>query len=179
MTFDPAGPRDAQDKAWFVAYGQAVEQRFVDEIAPLLGLPIRIHPDKAMNPYGPDLLIGGSQLADLKTKIRPFFTSEKLFGIPPTYAMSFNRKDYLRYREKYPSIVLYWWIVREPEERYGIKTCAIEGVWRVRFAELAARIEAGEAPLHEYQNRVNDQQGNGKSSYIFDLRTFEQLWRKR
>lgn len=135
-----------------------------------------IHPEKKTNPYAPDLLLGEGQLADLKTQIKPFFTSAR-YGIDPTYAVSFNEKDYLRYNQRYPGLVIFWWIVREPEYGYGQYTKRINGVWRVGMGEITHRIRKGIVPLHEYRNRVNDQQGNGKASYIFDLRTFKELWR--
>lgn len=45
-------------------------------------------------------------LVDLKCQRKPFFQAAEQYGIDPQFAVKFNEKNYLRYRERYPSIDL-------------------------------------------------------------------------
>ena len=49
------------------------------------------------------------------------------------------------------------------------------GVWRASFAALRHRIEHDSVRSHDYLHRLLDERGNGKSSFLFDLRKFEFL----
>lgn len=42
------------------------------------------------------------------------------------------------------------------------------GVWKVSFKDLDEILKT--SPLHAYQQRVNDTQGNARESYLIDLR---------
>ncbi|MDO4705225.1 MAG: hypothetical protein Q4A98_03305 [Comamonadaceae bacterium] len=68
----------------------------------------RINPAKNMDKTAPDLIIDGA-ISDLKTQNTPFFTASR-YGLDPRFAVTFNRKDYERYKRIYPSIVIYFWI---------------------------------------------------------------------
>ncbi|MDQ2995952.1 MAG: hypothetical protein M3R61_02685 [Chloroflexota bacterium] len=46
------------------------------------------------------------------------------------------------------------------------------------FAQLAALIETSNAPLHAYQRRHDDLQGNAKESYLVDVRALECLYER-
>lgn len=174
--------RDTEDKLAWCADGIEREIDFVERIAPRLKLNAKINPEKKTNPFAPDLLVN-EKMADLKSQTTPFFTARKAFkapqqpgGIDPQYAVTFNRKDYLRYREQYPELDIYFWVEWKELENYGTKVRPLIGVYRVPFSQLAAHIESGEAKLHTYQRRESDQMGNARDSYGFDVRNFETLY---
>lgn len=167
-----------QDKSVWCKDGERVEQSFVR----LHGeqLSIIINPEKDTNKYAPDLLSNQSgNLGDLKTQNTPFFKASSLFGIDPTYAVVFNLKDRNRYRELYPNIDIYYWIEWIAVKfQMGIKETTVQplyGVWRVNFAEFDKHLE--KAPLHDYMQRRDDNNGNAKSSFVIDIREkcFERL----
>ncbi len=164
---------NTEEKGWWTQHGVRLEHQFVTEVAPQLGLDVEINPTKATNPFVPDLLLRGN-IADLKTQNTPFFTAQR-FGIDPQFAVTFNRKDYLRYAESYPDLtVLFWvdWTTTEwPQAQPRIRIKKMWGVWEVAFAELVTRIVGGRTPLHTYQRRGGDRLGNATESYLFDLRT--------
>ena len=54
----------------------------------------------------------------------------------------------------------------------------LAGVWRAPFAQLATLIEQRTAPLHVYQRRQDDLQGNAKESYLVDVRGLECLYQR-
>lgn len=167
-----------EDKAWWCEAGAEKECVFVEQVLPLLGFSGVINPAKQYDPFAPDLVVNG-HLADLKSQRTPFFKAKELFGVDPQFAVSFNDKDYHRYAEQYPDIDIYYWVVwqttsrRIAGEERRVKPMA--GVWRASFAALRNRIEHESVRSHTYLHRLLDGQGNGKSSYMFDLRKFEFL----
>jgi hypothetical protein len=173
--------RDTEDKLAWCADGIEREKDFVVRVAPWLKLDVKINPEKETNPYAPDLLVNG-KVSDLKSQTTPFFTAKRAFktpmrpeGIDPQYAVTFNRKDYLRYKEHYPSLDVYFWVEWRELEGYSIKVRPLVGIYKVPFTQLAVSIENGDAKLHQYRRRVADQVGNAKDSYGFDVRDFETL----
>jgi hypothetical protein len=173
--------RDTEDKLAWCADGVERENDFVARVAPAHGLDAKINPEKATNIYAPDLIVNG-KVADLKSQTTPFFTAKRAFrtakrpdGLDPQYAVTFNRKDYQRYREHYPDLDIYFWVEWAELEGYGTTVRPLVGLYKVPFAALAARIEAGDAKLHEYQRRIGDQAGNARDSYGFDVREFEKI----
>lgn len=99
---------DLQNKKYWCKDGEKIEEAFVNRYGTTLDL--KINPEKTINPYAPDLLVSCTNLADLKTQNTPFFKAETLYGIDPSYAVVFNRKDAVRYYRKYPSIKIYFWV---------------------------------------------------------------------
>jgi hypothetical protein len=164
-----------ENKLLYVKLGQVYEQAFVDKVAPYIGLKAIINPEKATNPYTYDLIVEGKP-ADLKHQQTCFWLSKAKFGIAPEYCVSFNLKDYLRYKSLYGDIglMIYFWVERtQTQAVFGSKTysCpALHGVWEIEFTKLANLIEAGELPLHEYERRKDDTRGNAKASYVLDVR---------
>lgn len=163
---------DTENKQLWCDYGLSLEYKFVDEICPKLGLSAIINPAKLSDKYAPDLIVNGN-LADLKHQSIPFFTSQIKWGIDPMYAVSFNYKDYVRYSSNYPHILIFFWIERIPREEWYKKWKwigdAYNGVFVQSFQFIKALIDA-KPILHIYQKRVNDDTGNAKDSYIFDVR---------
>lgn len=168
---------DTEDKLWWTEHGARMEVRFVAEVAPHLGLDAALNPAKTADPFAPDLLVAG-QLADLKVQNTPFFTASR-YGLDPQHTVTFNRRDYLRYSELYPEILLFFWVawttLAWPRTAPRVRVAKMAGVCEVPFARLAGRVKAGEVPLHSCRRRVGDRAGNATESHLFDLRTFTDL----
>jgi hypothetical protein len=178
MSYEAAAEvHDTEDKLWWTEHGSQLEVRFVSEVAPRLHLDAVLNPAKVSNPFVPDLLVKG-RLADLKVQNTPFFTASR-YGLDPQYTVTFNRKDYLRYSELYPQVLLFFWVawttLEWPKSAPRVRVDRMAGLWEVPFAELARRIDDRTAPLHSYQRRVGDRAGNATESYLFDARTFKAL----
>ncbi|WP_218970273.1 hypothetical protein [Neobacillus novalis] len=168
---------DLQNKGAWCGHGVRKENVFVNKYGWKLGL--KINPEKERNIYAPDLsLIEFEQmLSDLKTQNTPFFTANK-YGYDPQFTVTFNKKDADRYRENYPDIDIYFWVDWVPVRYYkkntnpnypdtDIQVNPMYGVWKVSFKDLDEIIKT--SPLHAYQQRVNDTQGNAKHSYLINL----------
>jgi hypothetical protein len=170
---------DTEDKLSWCSNAESDERLFVSDVVPQFGGDIVIHPDKATSPYGPDLWLPKSRLpGDLKFQQTPFFTARR-YGLGPQYAVTFNVKDFERYRSLYPDIVLFFW-VRWGETSYppdtSLDVSPMEGVWWERFSVLKKAAVYGRMPRHTYRNRVDDECGNAKESFLFDVRNLRPLW---
>jgi hypothetical protein len=170
---------NTEDKKWWVITGREKEDVFIQQVCPNINLSAIINPEKVTNPYAPDLLVNG-QLADLKCQETPFYKAEVLYHLPNQHAVTFNRKDYLRYAQKYPDIFIYFWIDwKVLSKTIGGKTFTVKpmsGVWVVDFTVIKNKVESRKAPFHSYQRRVGDKGGNATESYLLDLREFECLY---
>jgi hypothetical protein len=170
--------RSTENKLLWCKFGLTFEEKFVSKIAPYLGLDAKINPEKETNKYSYDLIVNGRK-ADLKHQNSPFFLSQAKFGLDPTTVVSFNHKDYTRYKQLYPDLVIYFWVERtQTSQVFGNKlyTCQpLHGIWSIEFSELAALIESGVLPLHEYERRKDDKRGNARDSFIIDLSRFSCL----
>jgi hypothetical protein len=129
--------RDTEDKLAWCADGVERENDFVARVAPALKLDAKINPEKETNIYAPDLVVNGV-VSDLKSQTTPFYTARRMFrnvkrpqGIDPQYAVSFNRKDYLRYKEHYPNLDVYFWVEWMALEGFGTKVRPLVGIYRV------------------------------------------------
>ena len=162
-------PTDLQNKTIWCKNGERIEEVFVSKYGGQLNLSI--NPEKSINKYAPDLICS-TGIADLKTQNTPFFNSEKLYGIDPSYAVVFNRKDAERYWRLYRDIVIYFWVqwqsVKIEMGNIQKEVEYIEGVWSITFADLLVLLRV--APEHYYRQRVADKTGNAKSSFILDVR---------
>lgn len=165
---------NTEDRTQWYLWGMGTERDFVEHIVPQLGIDLRINPQKATARWAIDLYDAShDKYADLKVQRTPFFTAgryrhgEEPFD--PTYTAVFNKKDYENYKEKHPDCDVYFWVCwTQLEYKGGIRVEPLRGVWRAPFAELARRIESGEAPLHEYIHRKDDDH-NARCSYLFNL----------
>lgn len=162
---------DLQDKSRWCKDGEKIEEGFIRQFGEKLGLVI--NPEKKTNPYAPDLLntING-KLGDLKLQSTPFFKAKSMYGIDPTYAVVFNLKDKLRYETNYPEIEIYYWVnwiaIKFEMGFSKIQVEPLQGIWEVDFQIFNKYLN--ETSLHEYQQRVNDQKGNARSSFVCDIR---------
>jgi hypothetical protein len=161
-------------KEYWCRKGEIAEEAFVREIVPRINRNLIIHPEKKTTKTYIDLLnVDTNGVADLKTQNTPFFKAS-MYGYDPQYTVTFNRKDYLNYKKRYPESVIYFWVNWEQteitirDEVYSVQP--LYGVWEVNFNEL--RIEG--APLHKYIRRYGDQV-NATESYLFDLNSFTRL----
>jgi len=154
---------------WF-EIGRASEQVFVDKYGRELGLSI--NPEKVVNKFTVDLLNLKTQgFGDLKTQHTPFFEALDKYSINPQYAVTFNKKDYLRYIKFYPDIEVYFWVdwivTKFEKNNKAIEVNPMNGVWKIDLDGIRRLVEA--APLHYYLQRVHDTIGNNKGSYILEL----------
>jgi len=165
---------DTEDKRWWTAaFGPNFEQRFCLFLDQRLGIPAKLNPEKATNPYVPDLIVNGL-LADLKAQMTPFMTARR-YGCDPFATVTFNEKDYRRYTELYPALDLYWWINWKQPAGWERKVPRLKGVWKVSMLLVSQMINAGEFARHEYKRRRDDQQGNARASYLIPLRVMNCL----
>lgn len=161
---------DTEDKRWWCKHGNELEEQFVS-CCHRIGLDAVINPDKRTNVYAPDLIVDG-MLADLKAQTTPFFSAGS-YGMNPRFTVTFNRKDFLRYRELYPDITVYFWINWQQVEWKDVRVKPLSAVFRAPFPHLSRFILSGQAVEHQYQRRSNDRSGNARSSFLIDARTFE------
>ena len=162
---------DLQDKASWCEKGRSSEDVFVKKYGNELNLII--NPEKKWNKYTVDLKnIQTENFADLKTQHTPFFQALERYSIDPQYAVTFNKKDYLRYSEFYPDIEVYFWVewlaTKFENEHKAIEVNPMDGVWKISFDNIKDIVD--DAPLHYYGQRIFDTSGNSKGSYVFDLR---------
>lgn len=175
QTFNAQGEvvklHDLQDKGPWCATGATYEQVFLLKYGIELGLAI--NPKKEADPYVPDLIkIADGRIADLKTQNTPFFKARSLHKIDPQFAITFNGKDYRRYKRLYPSIDIYFWVSWIPIKFVmGATTIVVdpmEGIWNISLVNIDKMIKDG-ASNHQYQQRIGDRRGNAQDSYVFDL----------
>ena len=166
-------PHDTEDKGWWYIHGEALEERFVALCRDRLNLAAIINPAKTLDKTAPDLFVDGL-LGDLKTQNTPFFTASR-YGMDPRFTVTFNRKDYERYKELYPNIMIYFWLDWTQTTWRDSRVAYLGGVFRLHFAGVSALIESG-APEHAYINRQKPGDRNAKSSFLLDIRKFEKLF---
>lgn len=166
-------PHNTEDKMWWYEKGVELEEAFIKHSKEYGLDDAKINPEKATDKKVPDLIVGG-RLAELKTRNTPFFTAGR-YKFDPQYTITFNLKDYERYREKYPDLDIYF-LVEWTQLQYGkYSVRPLKAVYKAPFSLIAKIIESGKAPLHSYERRQNDTQGNAKSSFLLDVRQFQQL----
>mgnify|MGYP003376655832 CR=1 FL=1 len=166
-------PHDTEDRGWWYVHGEQLEVSFVTLCQERLNLDALINPAKDLDSTAPDLVVEGV-LADLKTQNTPFFTAGR-YGLDPRFTVTFNRKDYERYKALYPGIVIYFWIDWKQTTWGNNSVDYFGGVFRLPFERVAALIDGG-AKEHAYINRTSPDDRNAKSSFLLDIRNFESLF---
>jgi len=153
--------------------GESLEIAFLEQYG--AEFKLILNPDKVIKPTVPDFVhTPSNRLADLKTQNTPFFSSKKLFGLDPQFAVTFNKIDLDRYQQLYPNILIYYsisWLATSIvfDSGASIKVQPLSGVWGIRLENLLPL--CGSQNLHEYKQRKNDTNGNAKDSYVVDLRS--------
>ncbi len=166
---------DNEDKlAWCEKYGDQVEGEFCINRLHALGVPGYLNPEKVSNKYVHDLFL--VLKADLKTVRTPLFKAKDLYGIDPQYAVTFNLKDALRYKNLYPNIVVIFdvkWREDYCSMDIGGQAYSVNPMHQTYFgflSDIKNAILAGNNQKITYRNRLSDTSGNAKESYVFDVR---------
>lgn len=161
-------PEDTEDKAAWCAWGEEQELlflsqqwRFFDGREPFSENPDKLHDKRAID------FVYRDGLADLKCQDTPFFMARKHYDVDPQFAASFNDKDLEHYAGARP-IVIFWLRWKDKLEGYGIRVRPMEGVFILDYEELD--VAAAETVPHVYERRRNDMLGNGKASYVINVK---------
>ena len=166
---------DTEDKQSWCSYGEEKEDGFVNTRLSELGLDGFTNPAKKLDKYTHDLFV--SFQADLKTVRTPLFKARELYGIDPQYAVTFNHKDVERYKRLYPNIIVIFDIMWEQLSKeiggtvYTVKPMHITAAGFIHDIRRAV-MKSGSQCIN-YARRVDDTQGNAKSSWVFDARNLQ------
>jgi hypothetical protein len=171
---------DTEDKKYWVSkYGIEKEKEFCKFMSEVVGISTIINPEKYKNIFVPDIIVNGA-LSDLKCIGTPFYLSGKLYKTNPQYAVTFDDKDYMRYKKNYPNINIYFWVQYEGARgSYAGATISLlpmDHIFEVSFNRLKNYIEANGVPHHTYKRRIDDEIGNSRGCYIFDVRSMKCLY---
>jgi len=162
-----------QDKAKWCERGQEDEQAFL-AIAADYRLYLVEHPNKAGDIYETDYqLANGLMDVDLKHVTTPFFKAGN-YGYDPDYTVTFNHKDYIRYRYKYPEwgndMAILFWVEWDAQTRFDVNVADITGVWSLRLGHFDEMVRRGKLSCHSYLHRTGESGTNAKHSWLVDLR---------
>lgn len=171
---------DLNDKqAWCDQYGDKVESEFCVNRLFGLGVSGYMNPEKLTNKYAHDLF--AIFKADLKTVRTPFFMAKEKYGIDPQYAVTFNLKDEIRYKRLYPNIIVVFDVLWD---RMNCKKVIAGREYEVKpmhktyvgfLQDIRNAITACGKQTVEYKGRIEDEAGNAKVSYVFDVRKLQVL----
>lgn len=167
-------PDDTESRSEWYKYGEKLEHVFLEHIAPSLSLPISLNQDKEHDPTAIDMIYRNKFESDLKTQNTPFFTSKR-YSVPPQYAVTFNHKDYERYKRLYPFSIIFFWVHWTTLNWKDIKVKPMNAVYKVPFWKLVRDIESGSVKLHTYDRRKDDGRPNAKDSYVLDIRHYTKI----
>lgn len=170
---------DLQDKAAWCEKGAEDEAYFLEHVAPAYNLPLIVHPGKSTDKYETDFqTIDRKTDVDLKHVTTPFYTAGQ-YDCDPDFTVTFNHKDYIRYRYKYPesgdrALIIMFWCHWEWGNEYQTVVAPIRGIWSVTIATVDGWIRAREIPCHSYQQRQGECGSNAKHSWLIDLRRLKE-----
>ena len=160
---------NTEDKSKWIDWGVAKESTFLwlcEQYNILQGIK------KSSGPvYLPEFVYEDRYL-DLKTVRTPFFLSQQKFNIDPNFAVTLNKQDVLDCTIKYPECQIVFWVNWKATTNFGVSVKKQQGVWFLSYERMEKMIS--DSPLHKYQNRIHDSNGNAKDSYVLDLRHMEQ-----
>lgn len=168
---------NTEDKQAWCDLGAEAEHSFCRGRLDDLGLLGVINPLKKENPYVHDLFI--SFKADLKTIRTPLFKSRDLYGLDPQYTVTFNDKDMRRYQERYPNIIVVFDVKWEETKKMIDGVAYTVDPMHITVAgflsDIRRAIKSCGSHKHIYQRRINDNEGNAKESWVFDVRQLHSL----
>lgn len=169
---------NTEDKlAWCEKFGDKTERTFAADRLFNLGIASWSNLEKRTNKYTHDLFCIFP--SDLKTVRTPLFKAHELYGIDPQYAVTFNLKDEERYRNLYPNIVVIFDIKWDLTEMQFNNTVYKVNPMHMTFAgfltDIKNAIKVNGDQKINYKKRVDDEQGNAKSSYVFDARLLHRI----
>lgn len=172
-------PNTEDKQHWVEQYGVEHESRFLKTLW-THGIDAIINPDKRSDQYAHDLSLV-TWPGDLKTVETPFFKAQQNYDCDPQYTVTLNLKDVSNYELKCPHVMLFFHIVWQKNTemviggtRYSVRP--MQGVWMVWLPMFNYLRDA--FPVIEYERRQDDQNGNAKDSYVFDVRSFPKLFKK-
>jgi hypothetical protein len=164
---------------WVEEFGIKTEARFLQTLWKH-GIDAIINPAKREDPTAHDLSLIAWP-GDLKTVETPLFKAQALYDSDPQYTVTLNVRDVEEYDVYNPHIMLFFHLLWEKETekvigstRYSVKP--MQGVWMVWLPMF--HVFSEQMPVINYQRREDDQNGNAKNSYVFDVRLFPRLFRK-
>lgn len=164
---------NTEDRNKWYSLGENKEFEFVSKIVPFLDVELIINPQKATDPTVIDLWdITNNRPADLKVQTTPFFNSGRYIykgrAYNPQFTVTFNKKDYEKYKLVYPNSDVYFWVNWQQLSYKNKSVNPMNGVWRANINKIIEYIESETVSLHEYIYRKNDNH-NAKESYLFFL----------
>lgn len=173
---------NTEDKLSWVKVGVDRENEFVAVRALQLGIAAEINPDKESDPYTHDLRVRVQ--SDLKAVRTPLFKARELYGTDPQYTVTLNVKDYNRYADLYPDILVIFdvlWADNKASMEIGgtlYRVAPMHETYWGFLSHIADAIEACGNQKHTYQRRVDDTDGNAKWSWVFDVRKLHRVYEK-
>ena len=169
---------NTEDKQlWCDEFGEKAELDFCVGRMFRLGIQCWPNPDKRTNVYAHDLM--SAFPSDLKTVRTPLFRSAELYNIDPQYAVTFNEKDGKRYAELYPNIIVVFDFKWETTEmiiggmRYAVSP--MHKTYAGFLADIRNAIKQSGSHKIEYARRKDDESGNAKISFVFDVRLLHEI----
>lgn len=168
---------------WVDEYGVKTELRFLQTLSHH-GIDAIINPDKRHDGHVHDLSLV-TWPGELKTVETPLFKAKANYGFDPQFTVTLNHKDTRHYEIHCPHVMIFFHVVWQKEvekviggTRYAVKP--MQGVWMVWFPMFQYLLETSpdSFPTIEYERRRDDENGNAKESYVFDVRLFPRLFRK-
>ena len=169
-----------EDKLAWCEYGEKTEYLFSQQKLFDLGLAGHVNLAKKENPYAHDLFVQFP--VDLKTITTPLFMAQEMYDLDPQYTATFNHKDAVRYKNLYPNIIIIFdvnWKDLSREINGNVYTVAPMNITVAGFVSDVSRAvrKCGNKKI-TYKNRIEDQIGNAKESWVFDIRHLHKISNK-
>lgn len=166
-----------EDKLAWCAYGEETEHVFSQQRLFDLGLAGHVNLEKKTNPYTHDLFVQFP--VDLKTVTTPLFMAWEMYDLDPQYTVTINHKDVTRYKQLYPNILIMFdvnWKELSKEINGNVYTVAPMTTTVAGFVSDVRRAvqKCGNKKI-TYKNRIDDNSGNAKESWVFDIRHLHQI----
>ena len=160
---------DLENKAFWCKLGEDKEKAFVELMSDRIesNYAVSIHPEKATNPYHPDLLLhykSRDYIAEVKIKNSPLFFGQR-YGVNPQYALTMDLKDSLNYDRLLKQgidLYIFAWVKWEAHEMLTsnqgrnstYKVSPMRGIWVTRFSKLRAKETSASPPgIHWYREK--------------------------
>jgi len=168
---------DNEDKLAWCAYGEETEHVFSQQRLFDLGLAGHVNLEKKTNPFTHDLFVQFP--VDLKTVTTPLFMAREMYDLDPQYTVTINHKDVTRYKQLYPNILIMFdvnWKELSKEINGNVYTVAPMTTTVAGFVSDVRRAvqKCGNKKI-TYKNRIDDNSGNAKESWVFDIRHLHQV----
>jgi hypothetical protein len=168
---------DNEDKLAWCAYGEETEHVFSQQRLFDLGLAGHVNLEKKTNPFTHDLFVQFP--VDLKTVTTPLFMAREMYDLNPQYTVTINHKDVTRYKQLYPNILIMFdvnWKELSKEINGNVYTVAPMTTTVAGFVSDVRRAvqKCGNKKI-TYKNRIDDNSGNAKESWVFDIRHLHQV----